>query len=228
MSFSPALILDVVLAVVVILTVVHYMRRGFLAGLLDLVGNLAALILAWLVSGKVSPTVFENFFKSGLIDQLTDTIQQQGGASLMAVLQNLEGIMPAQMMQSLTESLQHIVTSGTPDIARQVVENIVAPLVVPLITVVVFFATFALCKLVLSLLVTILTNVNRIPLVGGVNKSLGVLVGLVAGVINVLLILCLVWAVVVITGGGLPFFNEQALSGSYLYTFFSAYNPFVV
>ena len=43
---------------------------------------------------------------------------------------------------------------------------------------------------------------------------------------NVLMVLCVIWAVVVITGGSLPGLNDQALAGSHLYTFFSAYNPF--
>lgn len=227
MTITPAIILDALLVAVVVITVLHYVHKGFLAGLLDLVGNLAALLVAWLVAGKLSPTVFENFFRSGLIDQITQAVQQQGGASAMAVLQNFEGIIPQQMLDQMAQSLQEILSSGTPDIAAQIVEHIIAPLVVPMISVVVFFAAFALCRLLVKLLVTILANVNRIPLVGSVNRSLGVVVGLAAGVINVVLILCLLWAVLVITGGNLPVLNEQALSGSYLYQFFSAYNPFV-
>lgn len=45
---------------------------------------------------------------------------------------------------------------------------------------------------------------NRVPLVGSVNKGLGAVIGLVAGLINVLMVLCVIWAVVVITGGSLP------------------------
>lgn len=51
------------------------------------------------------------------------------------------------------------------------------------------------------------------------NRILGVCIGVVAGFINVLLILCLLWAVVVITNGNLPFVNDSSLSGSYFYSF---------
>lgn len=227
MGFSPALIFDVVLIVVVVLTVLRYAHKGFVAGLLDLVGNLAALIVAWLVAGGISPAVFENFFRSGLIDQITQTIQNQGGASALAVLENFEGFLPQSVLEGLTESLENILNSGTPDIANQIVEYVLAPLIVPIISVIVFFATFLVCRLLVKLLVTILTNVNRIPLVGSVNRGLGIVIGLLAGVINGLLLLCLVWAIMAITSGNLPFFNEQTLSGSYLYSFFSAYNPFM-
>ena len=226
-NLSPAVLVDVILIVVVVATVFHYSRKGFVAGLLDLVGNLASLVLAWVVAGRVSPTVFENFFKSGLIDKTAEALQQQGAASVTALLENLGTVLPRQLQETLTSSLDGILNSGAPDIAQQIVENIVAPLVVPLITVVVFFATFALCKLLVSLLVAVLTNINRIPMLGAVNRTLGVVIGLVAGFINVLLLLCLLWAIVALTNGSLPGLNDTALSGSYFYRFFSAYNPFV-
>ena len=216
MNISPAIIIDVALIAVIVVSVFHYARKGFVAGL-----------LAWVVSGKLSPTVFENFFKSGLIEQTARTIQQQGGVNLSVILDGLSGILPQKFIDDITASAAGMLDSGAPDIAQQVVEKIIAPLVVPLITVVVFFATFVLCRVVIAFLVTVLTNINKIPLLGGVNRILGVCIGVVAGFINVLLILCLLWAVVVITNGNLPFVNDSSLSGSYFYSFFSAYNPFL-
>ena len=46
-------------------------------------------------------------------------------------------------------------------------------------------------------------------------------------VVYVLLLLCAVWAVVVITSDGMPYFNTVTLQGSMFYQFFSRYNPFV-
>jgi uncharacterized membrane protein required for colicin V production len=219
MNISPAIIIDVALIAVIVVSVFHYARKGFVAGLMDLVGNLASLALAWVVSGKLSPTVFENFFKSGLIEQTARTIQQQGGVNLSVILDGLSGILPQKFIDDITASAAGMLDSGAPDIAQQVVEKIIAPLVV--------FATFVLCRVVIAFLVTVLTNINKIPLLGGVNRILGVCIGVVAGFINVLLILCLLWAVVVITNGNLPFANDSSLSGSYFYSFFSAYNPFL-
>ena len=226
MTFTPALILDIALIGVVVATVIHYARKGFVAGMIDLVGNLAAIALAWFVSGKVSPTVFENFFKSGLVEKTTQTLQQ-GSFSLESVLGGLEGLVPQSLMDSIMESANSVLNSQAPDLAQQVVEQIISPLVVPLITVVLFFATFLLCRVVIAFLVAVLTNLNKVPLLGGVNRTLGVVVGLVGGVLNALLLLCLIWAVIVITSNNLPVVNDSALSGSYFYSFFSAYKPFM-
>ena len=104
MNISPAIIIDVALIAVIVVSVFHYARKGFVAGLMDLVGNLASLALAWVVSGKLSPTVFENFFKSGLIEQTARTIQQQGGVNLSVILDGLSGILPQKFIDDITAS----------------------------------------------------------------------------------------------------------------------------
>lgn len=224
---APAVIIDIVLCAVIVITTIYYARKGFLAGVIDLAANLLSMGLAWGISGKVSPTVFENFFKSGLIDKMAHNIQQQGGVNLNALLNGLEGFLPKKLLDSIAASASTLLDSDAPNLAQQVVEHVIAPLVIPLITVVVFFATFALCRVAAALLVTALTNVNRIPLLGGANRLLGGVVGAAAGILYVLLGLCLIWAVVVITNGTLPVLNDKTLAGSRFYSFFAAYNPFL-
>lgn len=226
-SIGPALILDVILIAVIVLTAFHYKKKGFVAGLLDLVGNLLALLVAWIASDRISPTVFENFFKQGLIEKITQTVQEQGTSGLTMLVENFSSILPGGMADEVTRSLQEILGSGAPDLAVRIVDTILTPLIVPMITVVLFFIAFAVCKLVISMLVAVLTNINKIPVIGSVNELLGILVGVAGGVLNVVLLLCLIWAVVAITNNNLPMLNHDMLSGSMMYSLFSKYNPFL-
>lgn len=221
------LIVDILLIVVIIATAIRYKKKGFVSGIIDLVGNLLSLALAWIVSGKVSPGIFENFFASGLIGKTTQALQEQGTTSVTGILDGLQGVLPQRFLDSISLNAASIFGNNAGEVAQQVVEKIIAPLVIPLITVLVFFATYLICRIVIAFLVATLSNINKIPILGGVNRSLGIVIGLVVGVFNVILILCLLWAIVMITGGQIPALNDATLSGSYLYTFFSAYNPFV-
>lgn len=226
-SIGPALILDVILIAVIVLTAFHYKKKGFVAGLLDLVGNLLALLVAWIASDRISPTVFENFFKQGLIEKITQTVQERGTSGLTMLVENFSSILPGGMADEVTRSLQEILGSGAPDLAVRIVDTILTPLIVPMITVVLFFIAFAVCKLVISMLVAVLTNINKIPVIGSVNELLGILVGVAGGLLNVVLLLCLIWAVVAITNNNLPVLNHDMLSGSMMYSLFSKYNPFL-
>ena len=226
-SIGPALILDVILIAVIVLTAFHYKKKGFVAGLLDLVGNLLALLVAWIASDRISPTVFENFFKQGLIEKITQTVQERGTSGLTMLVESFSSILPGGMADEVTRSLQDILGSGAPDLAVRIVDTILTPLIVPMITVVLFFIAFAVCKLVISMLVADLTNINKIPVIGSVNELLGILVGVAGGLLNVVLLLCLIWAVVAITNNNLPVLNNDMLSGSMMYSLFSKYNPFL-
>ena len=227
MKITPAILIDLILLAILVGTTVRYAKKGFVSGLIGLVGSLVSLALAWIVSGSVSPVVFENLFKSGLTERMAEALQKQGANGLATILDGLSGIVPQRFLDDIAGKAAELFNSGAPDLAQRVVEELIAPLVVPLITVVLFFATFVLCRVLVALLVTSLTNLNKIPVIGGVNRLLGIAVGFVAGLLHVLLGLCLLWAIVVITNGMMPGLNDAALSGSVLYRLFAAYNPFL-
>ena len=80
---------------------------------------------------------------------------------------------------------------------------------------------------VLSMLVTVLGLVNRLPVIGTVNRWLGWVTGCVASTMDIYLMLCVVWAVIVITGGNLTVLNDTVMSSSIYYKLFNLFNPFL-
>ncbi|MEF9865191.1 MAG: CvpA family protein [Oscillospiraceae bacterium] len=224
---SPAIIIDIALIAILLFTAYTYMRSGFLASITRLVGNLLSLLGAMLVANKFSPTVFDNFFKSGLINKTAQTITEKGSVYLKEFIENIQAFFPRNFVDDIIVKADALMGSGAPDLAQQIVEQVVAPLMVPVISVVVFFATYAICRFIVAQVSAILTNVNRVPILGGVNKILGFATGVFGGILEIVLVLCAVWAIIAITGGAIPFLNEEVLSGSRLYTLFSEYNPFI-
>ncbi len=77
------------------------------------------------------------------------------------------------------------------------------------------------------LLVTVLGLVNKLPVIGAVNHWLGWGVGGIASLVDIYLVLCVVWALIVITGGNLTMLNDTVMSGSLYYKVFNVFNPFV-
>ncbi|MEG0178521.1 MAG: CvpA family protein [Oscillospiraceae bacterium] len=224
---SIGLILDIILLAILVFTAYTYMKSGFLSSLTRLVGNIVSLLGASFVASKLSPTVFESFFKSGLITKTGDAISAQGSFYIEPLIEKLRGFLPAEFINELAAKANELLSTGSPDLARDIVEQIIAPLMVPIISVLVFFITFAVCRFIVAQLSAILTNVNKVPILGGVNKLLGLTTGVVGGIIEIVLVLCAIWALVVITGGSLSMLNDTVLQGSKLYSLFSVYNPFL-
>lgn len=223
---STANIYDLVLLILLVVVAFAYARKGFLAGLVQFLGNLASLVGAIVLSGRVAPLMFEKFFEGGFISSIEKTITQEGSVNIHALIEKYAGFLPSTLKENLLESASNMLNTTAPDIAVKLVNEIIAPLFTPIIAIVLFFVAFAVCKLIVSFLVAVLTNFNRIPLVGSVNKSLGFLMGVAAGLVDIYLVQCAVWAVIVITGGTIAFLNTEALSPSICYGLFSRWNPF--
>ncbi len=220
-------IFDILLLVLLAVVTLRYMQKGFLAGLIQFLGNLLGLVGAALLSPRVADWIFATFFKGGLTTQIQTTISQQGTVDLAALVDKYAGFLPDAMEQSLVQSATDLMNSDAPDLAHSLVTELIQPLVTPLITVVVFFVCFAVCKMLVSFLAAVLTNLNRVPLVGGVNQFFGFFMGLLAGAMDVFLVVCGVWAVVVITGNNLSWLNQTVLQDSVAFSLFSSFNPFM-
>ena len=112
-------------------------------------------------------------------------------------------------------------------LADTIVQKVLAPLLTPVISLVLFFVAFALLRMLVSMLVTVLGLVNRLPVIGSVNRWLGWAAGGAASMLDLYLVLCVVWAIIVITGGNLTVLNDTVMSSSLYYKAFNLFNPFV-
>lgn len=223
---SPAIIFDLVLLVILLTVAFAYARKGFAAALVQFLGNLASLVGAMVLSQQVAPVLFSRFFENGFVDSIEATLSSGGQISLQELVEKYAGFLPGGLKETITESGANLLASNAPEMANRVVQEVIAPLLTPIIAIVLFFVAFALCKLLVGFIVAVLTNFNRIPLLGGVNKALGFAMGMLAGMVDLYLILCAVWALIVITGGSIDFLNEAALNGSAAYRIFGQFNPF--
>ena len=223
---NAAIVFDLVMLALLLVVAFAYARRGFAAGLVQFVGNLASLIGALVLSHQASPLLFEKFFQNGFVTSIQNTLTAEGTVNIQSTIEKYAGFLPESIKESLTASASGLLDSGAPDLAAKLVDEVIAPLLTPIIAIVLFFVAFALCRLLVGLLVAVLTNVNRIPVMGSVNRFFGFLMGLLAGVVDLYLVLCAVWAVIVITGGSIGFLNDQALAGSITYSLFGRFNLF--
>lgn len=225
---STAILFDLLMLGVLICVAIGYAKRGFVAGLVRFLGNLASLIGAVVLSNHVAPLLFAHFFEGDIVNRVEDVLSVNNTLDPKQLVEMYAGFLPENLKNSLTTGAEGIlghVGSG-PELAAQLVEGVIAPLLTPIIAIVIFFIAFAICRLLVSFVVAVLTNLNRIPVLGGVNRVLGLVMGVLAGAVDLYLVLCGVWALIVITGGSLAFLNEAALADSFAYQIFGKINPF--
>ena len=228
---NPSFIFDIICTVVWLLLAFRYARKGFLAGVVQLTGNLVSLFGARQFSGWAAGQVFERFFANSFRDQIAASISAGGAVSLSGIAEKYAGFLPASFRASIVEACERSISAVLNDnavlLADAIVQKVLAPLLTPVISLVLFFVVFALLRMGISLLVTVLGLVNKLPVIGTVNRGLGWLTGGMTALLDLYLVLCVVWGLVVITGGNLNVLNDTVMHSSLYYKAFNMFNPFL-
>lgn len=227
---QPSFLFDMICAALLFLFALRYARKGLLGTVVELVGNLASVVGAYLFARRAAPWLFENLMAAGLKKSVQNTLTETGRVDLTGLVDTFGSFLPESFRQSVLDGVSGTVNDAVAQNAAQaaqtLVDTVIQPLLVPVLSIVLFFVAFALCRMLVSFLVSVLGLVNKIPLLGGVNRTLGFVAGLFAGALDLFLLLCVVWAVIVITGGNLPWLNDAELAASWSYRLFLHWNPF--
>ena len=228
---NPSFLFDIVCTVVWLLLAVRYARKGFLAASVQLGGNVFSLVGARVFSGWAAAEVFQRFLAGSFRAQIAESISAGGVVDLTGIADKYAGFLPESFRASIVETCERSISAVLSDnavvLADAIVEKVLQPLLTPVIMLVLFFVFYALLRLLVSMLVTVLGLVNKLPVVGTVNRGLGWLVGGGTALMDIYLVLCVVWGLVVITGGSLSVLNDTVMSGSLYYKVFNLFNPFL-
>ena len=212
MSFSPAILYDILFLIVFSFAAVKSWQKGFLAWLAELIGAVLGVGIAVWGSRALAPEIYQRFFSDAIANKVDQAVAQSGGDMAAAV----------QGLDFLPESLRTAVAAGLQTAGDQLPEKITAllePLFLPLVQVVLFVLLCVVVRWVFALLVRLLRGVNRL---------LGLALGLCTGALDCWLLALVLWFLVSVTAGGLDWLNTAVLQRSVGYSFFGAFNPFLV
>ena len=228
---NPSFLFDIICTAVWIVLVVRYARKGFLSSIVQLAGNLFSLIGARQLSAACAGWVFEHMLAGGFRTQIAASLSADGVVDLSGIAEKYAGFLPASFRASIVAAFERSIGAVLADnavvLADSIVENVLQPLLTPVITLVLFFVFYALLRLLVSMLVTVLGLVNKLPVIGTVNRGLGWLVGSLTALLDLYLVLCVLWGIIVITGGNLNVLNDTVMSSSIYYKLFNLFNPFL-
>ena len=209
---NPSFLFDILCTAAWIVLTVRYARKGFLASMVQLLGNGLSLLGAHQLSSACAGWVFEHLLAGGFRTQIAASLAAGGVVDLTGIADKYAGFLPQSFRASIVAACERSIGAVLSDNAVVLADTIVEKVLQPLLV---------------SMLVTVLGLVNKLPVVGTVNRGLGWLVGGGTALMDIYLVLCVVWGLVVITGGSLSVLNDTVMSGSLYYKVFNLFNPFL-
>lgn len=196
------MIMDIIVFAILIATIFFSMRRGFALTLANFFGGIVSVVIGWIFSDDLAEILFkETFVGTWLTDKLHDGLVQSW--------QNSE------IYQALPSLLREQSNSGTSWQDSDLITTGFEKLVMFFLTVISFFLIVIGLRLVIGLLKSGFSKKNRYGFRGFVDWFLGLIMGVVLGIINVMIFLALLPAVL---GIFCPDMSESLVSwfsGSY-------------
>ena len=196
------MIMDIIVFAILIATIFFSMRRGFALTLANFFGGIVSVVIGWIFSDDLAEILFkETFVGTWLTDKLHDGLVQSWQNS--EIYQALPSLLREQSNSGTSWKDSDLITTGS------------EKLVMFFLTVISFFLIVIGLRLVIGLLKSGFSKKNRYGFRGFVDWFLGLIMGVVLGIINVMIFLALLPAVL---GIFCPDMSESLVSwfsGSY-------------
>lgn len=164
------------------------------------------IILSSVISNNIS-----NGTSFGAVNKAIEEMAQ----SLPSFMSGIADSLVAE--ERINDIVISILDADSDDYAAAITDNVVKPVVLVPMRALIFAILFVIILVVLNILAKLMKGINRIPLIGGVNKFLGAIAGLVQGAIVIFLICIFVQVVIALSGNELIFLNTMTIDESFIF-----------
>lgn len=222
------ILLDIGFVIIILLCVVFGYKKGFFKSIAGFIGAGIAMFLAWILAGVIANAMYQGIFRDMLISNISSVLSNDALASFpekaSQIVENLPGFLSNTLNnQGITSSqiAQSLQAAGNN--AASATADFISPAIIwllqLLLTVILFFILLIFVRLVIKLI----GNVFRLPVLRQVDGILGGLFGIFKGVVYIFLVCILLQLLMPAISNSGPM--KQVLDNSFIYQFIFYNNP---
>ena len=166
------------------------------------------VVLATVISDNISNgTAFGSI--ASAVEKMADSIP--------VILSDVSESVTSGDRSVISEVVLSILDADTDDFARAITDNMVKPVLLVPMRALIFIVLFVIIAIMLSIIAKLLKLVNRIPLVGNINKILGAVIGAAEAAVVILLVCIFIQVIVVLSENELIFLNTMTIDETFIF-----------
>ncbi len=227
-------IVDAIIIAIIAIVVVRSSKKGFVSSLVDTFAMIIATIVSYMFTPEVSQFVYDSFIKNSVskgFEKVLDDMNTNAAvadkvdamiASLPESAVNLADSLGIINLNAIGAGIHMPGVIDNNQLITTVLNDFAYNVMITITKVVVFFILFVLATLVLRMVSKFLENINKIPLIGKLNSTLGGVLG-VAKALIIILVVCTVMYFIVSSSDNVDLVG--AISDSKIYNFVIENNP---
>lgn len=227
---SP-IFLDILLIAILILFAVLGSRKGFILTLCSLVAVVVALVGANLVADILAPKVADALqpkIEQVIVEQLNEALKHteftapEGGVAASSEEIPLSGVLNVlrenELYKQFLGGIEDALNEGVAATAASAAARVAAAVAGQLARSIIFILAFFIILIAWGILSHVLDLVSKLPVINGLNHTLGGVLGFVKG-----LVICylLVWLLYGVTG----YVTSAVMDESYIFRFMALHSP---
>lgn len=195
------LVVDGIVILIFVACIFDGYRRGFVKMLLSIAAVSLSIVIAGAVSAPLAQWANDEYVSditSDYIDSYVDGALENVGLSKDELAgDTFEGAgneiaeaIPEEITQlleqygiSVEEILDNISAEDTVDeVSGKIKENIEQKIILPVLEIIAFLIVYIICSVIFSIIINIISSMFRLPVIKGINKSLGAALGTLKGI----------------------------------------------
>ena len=221
-----AIVLDLVVVAIVLLFVLLGIRKGFARSLVEVVGSVLAVVIAFVLSAPIAGFIYSNFIEKNVEQQVEAAVYEtvDGGINgaidsvwdanpTLSKLTSLYGFDKEEIKGNATNFTQE----GQQEVSQYLIQQVIEPAAVMVIRVLTGIVLALVLLFAVRILAKLVGGVFSIPIIGGLNKALGGILGLVKGLLIATLICVLLNLLISFSANGFAGATQQTVQQSFLF-----------
>ncbi len=231
------LVLDLILIAIIAIFVIISAKRGFVRTAVEFVGYFLAIYIAFSVSGVLANSIYSKTIEPKIVENVAEKVTISSTEGVNSAVDEIWSSLP-EFVQNTAENFditsntlkttieENINSDSAEQLAQKATESVVKPIVVPLIKTILSVILFILLMIIVKFLAKFLNKLFSLPLIGGLNKSLGGVIGLLKGLIFSFIFVVAILFIMSFTENGFLIFTNENIDKTYLFKFLAEFSPF--
>ncbi len=158
----------------------------------------------------------ENIAKGDAYSAITDSLNHMS-EYLPSFMSGIADSVSSGDKEIIKNIMLCVINTNTGSFSEAITNTMVKPVLLVPMRALIFLILFVIILLILNIAARLLKGINRIPLVGGINKLLGAAAGVAQGAVVIFLVCIFVQVVISLSGNELIFLNTMTIDKTYMF-----------
>lgn len=228
-------ILDGIVVIIVLIVAYFSAKKGFVKTLVETIGFVAAIIIAFTISSPLADIVYDKMIEPSIIETVNTTVSD-GTDSAEKAVDAVWNKMPNFITDNsffnlsksdITESVKTDTQEGDTALAQNISNIFVYPVIIKILSVVFSVILVVALLFLVKILAKFLNKIFSFSVIGVINKFLGGVLGIFKGILLATVFCLLISLILSFTKNGFLIFNYATINASYIFKILMGFSPFL-